>query len=131
MSVKLTIFNRTRKSLPFNKHLAARWIGEEISKRRTANKNYTIELLVVGTQRIRTLNNRYRHKNQATDVLSFPIETRGLRYADLNERALGSIVLCLEIAEKQARQAGSDINTEIEKLVRHSTKHLLGIHHKE
>ena len=130
MPITLAIANTTHRALPCSKRQITQWITDEILKRR-GRENYIVELLVVGTRRIRALNYQYRRRGEVTDVLSFPIEPPKLRRAPKNQQALGSIVFCLETAEKQAQQSGIDTVEEVEKLIRHSTKHLLGIHHRE
>jgi probable rRNA maturation factor len=70
-----------------------------------------------------------------TDVLSFPMdELRPARAEDDNEPTpglLGDIVLCPEVAEKQAVAAGHSTAHELDVLTTHGILHLLGYDHAE
>jgi probable rRNA maturation factor len=70
---------------------------------------------------VRTLNRRYRRRNYATDVLSFPSDTPGL---------LGDVVIASGVAARQARAAGHSLRTELRVLALHGLLHLLGYDHE-
>jgi probable rRNA maturation factor len=78
---------------------------------------------------MRALNQAYRGKNRATDVLSFAF--REGRFAELQTGLLGDIVICVPVAEKQAREAGHSLGREIELLLVHGLLHLLGYDHEQ
>ena len=78
------------------------------------------EVSLVSAAAIKALNRRYRHRNQPTDVLSFPLE-------DFNPGPdgiirLGDIVICKSLAKKK--------NHAVAFLIRHAMLHLLGVHHR-
>ena len=81
---------------------------------------------------IRCLNNQYRNKDSATDVLSFPIYDNG--DFDVSEcisgAVLGDIVISLERAREQAKELGHGFLREVAFLAIHSTLHLLGYDHE-
>lgn len=84
---------------------------------------------------IRELNLRYRGKDSATDVLSFPLFERGFlpteAPADKNLFVpIGDIVLSLETAQKQAESYGHSFDREIAFLTVHSVLHLVGYDHE-
>lgn len=80
---------------------------------------------------IRDVNARFRQKDTATDVLSFPQFERGEPiYADVPPVLLGDIVLNLDRAEEQAKELGHSFLHEIAFLCIHSTLHLLGYDHE-
>ena len=75
---------------------------------------------------IQKLNARYRHKNEPSDVLSFPsggVLPEGMRL-------LGDVVISVEQAEKQARERGKTLMEEMESLLIHGILHLLGYDHE-
>lgn len=82
-----------------------------------------VELLLVGDEKIKTLNKEYRGKNQSTDVLSFPASQTS------DENMVGSIVVSIESAARQASQAGISTTDELKTLFGHGFLHLLGFHH--
>src|SRR6476619_5071742 len=64
----------------------------------------TVNVSVVSDTRIRELNRRFRRRNRATDVLSFPSSgpsERGLRA--VGRSWLGDIVIARGVAKRQAR----------------------------
>ena len=81
-------------------------------------------MAVVSDARVRALNRRYRRKNSATDVLSFPAEEGGLT------PYLGDVVIAAGVARRQARAAGHALRTELRVLALHGLLHLLGYDHE-
>ena len=69
---------------------------------------------------VRALNRRYRRKDEATDVLSFPAEEPQL---------LGDLAIATGVARRQAADAGHSYATEIKVLALHGLLHLLGYDH--
>jgi probable rRNA maturation factor len=112
----------------------------------------TVSIALVSTRRIRALNRTYRHKDSATDVLSFPGARPGgrtdvpeagharrlsktvLKSRDASERiaasVLGDIVIARDVAKRQAREAGHSETTELRVLALHGLLHLLGYDHE-
>ncbi len=72
----------------------------------------SVSLAFVSPGVIKKINNRYRHKNKVTDVLSF---------AGLNE-----LLICYSRSVKQAGQRGHSIKHELSILFVHGLLHLLG-----
>lgn len=68
-----------------------------------------------------------------TDVMSFPMDE--LRPGTESEQTppglLGDVVLCPQVAQRQARQAGHTIDEELLLLTTHGILHLLGYDHVE
>lgn len=67
----------------------------------------------------------------ATDVLSFPMdELRPGKDGEITPAGLlGDIVICPQVAEKQAKNAGHNLNSEVLLLTTHGILHLLGFDH--
>jgi probable rRNA maturation factor len=84
----------------------------------------------VNNRAIRALNKRWRRKDKATDVLSFPLlEVAELRRAR-GEIALGDIVISVEKAGEQAEEHGFTLREELDLLLVHGLLHLLGFDHE-
>lgn len=80
---------------------------------------------------IRSLNRKFREKDAATDVLSFPIYERGEAYTTEDVPVtLGDIVISLERADEQAKEIGHPYLDEVAFLTVHSVLHLLGYDHE-
>lgn len=84
-----------------------------------------VVLILVGPQTIRSLNRKYRHKDRPTDVLSFSLKEKGPD----GKFYLGDIIICPEVAQKQARKQGHSLLREIEILTIHGFLHLMGFEH--
>ena len=68
------------------------------------------------------MNHKFRRKNEATDVLSFPSgEEAG---------SLGEIAISLNRARQQAAAHGHDTPREIRILLLHGVLHLMGMDHE-
>ena len=96
--------------------------------------NFIANLTIVGTSKIKSLNNKFLHKNYPTDVLSFPIFTKNGIINNINLDTpvlLGEIIICYDVAKKQALDKKHSIDNELNFLFLHGFKHLLGHHHKE
>ncbi|MFM5952337.1 MAG: rRNA maturation RNase YbeY [Micrococcales bacterium] len=80
-----------------------------------------------------TLHVQWMDEPGPTDVLSFPMdELRPGSELKLSEPGLlGDIVVCPQVAEKQALVAGHDTINEILLLTTHGILHLLGFDHAE
>jgi probable rRNA maturation factor len=81
----------------------------------------TMTIAIVPDAHVRTLNRKYRKKDKATDVLSFPSDERGY---------LGDVVIAEGVARRQAREAGHSVATELRVLALHGLLHLLGYDHE-
>lgn len=81
---------------------------------------------------IRKLNKKYRNKDKATDVLSFPMYDDGDFDPTecISGAVLGDIVISLERAKEQAAEIGNSFLHEVAFLAVHSTLHLLGYDHE-
>ena len=81
---------------------------------------------------IRFLNKKYRNKDKATDVLSFPIFEDG--NFDIGEciggALIGDVVISIPRAKEQAKEIGNPFLKEIAFLTVHSILHLLGYDHE-
>ena len=99
-------------------HLAA-----SVIKRLGVKNNLKFELIFVGPDEIASLAQKAFLERRPTDVLSFPQTAN-------EEGFLGSVVICPEVAAKQAKRAGIDVGEEIKILLGHGLLHLLGYHHQ-
>ncbi|MDI6730974.1 MAG: rRNA maturation RNase YbeY [Candidatus Margulisbacteria bacterium] len=79
-----------------------------------------INLVFVSDHEIRRLNGRFRGKNKATDVLSFPMGENGI---------LGDIAISVDTAGRNAQRFGVQYKREVKRLVIHGVLHLLGYDH--
>ena len=88
-----------------------------------------IELVITDNKRMQELNQEYREKNKATDVLSFPMD------APFTEQSifgmpLGSIVISADLVREKANELGHTVQDELSLLFIHGLLHLLGFDHE-
>jgi probable rRNA maturation factor len=94
--------------------------------RRAVKLKGTVNVLVTGSAEIRSLNRRFRGKNMATDVLSFPTDR-----PKTNARPLaGDIAISAEIAAQNAAGLGHSPAEEVKILTLHGILHLAGFNHE-
>jgi probable rRNA maturation factor len=82
----------------------------------------------VSNRAIRDLNRRFRGRNSATDVLSFPNERN--TFENASEVNLGDVVISIERAEAQAAEHGLEFDEEVAQLILHGLLHLCGYDHE-
>ncbi len=81
-----------------------------------------VNVLVTSSQELRALNNLFRHKDKATDVLSFP--------PMVSDGFAGDIAISAQIASQNAKLLGHSAATEIKILALHGILHLAGYDHE-
>lgn len=100
------------------------------------NSDLTVEVSVKYTDddEVKALNAAYRGKDNATNVLSFPmIEAElfeQLAMADSGEVLLGDIVLAHGVCAREAAEKGVAAETHAAHLLVHGALHLLGYDHE-
>jgi probable rRNA maturation factor len=128
----------------------ARWVrlAERVLADRAISDGAELSLMFVDETAIAGLNERFLGRKGATDVLSFPIEDEligpghvpaseasgpGRGPAELEEMPLliGDVVICPEIAWRQAPEHAGSYDDEIALLVVHGILHLLGMDHED
>ncbi len=93
--------------------------------RRAVGLRGSINVLVTSSAELRSLNRRFRGKNQPTDVLSFPA-LPGMKAVHA-----GDIAISAEIAAQNARHLGHSAAEEIKILALHGVLHLRGYDHEK
>ena len=87
-----------------------------------------VSVLLTTDAAIRKLNRRFRGKNEATDVLSFPAE--GPFPGSSAEGIAGDLAISVPAALRQAAEQGHSLSTEIKVLILHGLLHLAGCDHE-
>jgi len=127
--MKLEVINTlTGGRPPVGAFALRQWLIDELLQHKRSDK-YHIEVVWVGKAKMTALNKRYRRQNKPTDVLSFPVELEQIHGSAITDAPLGSIILCLPVITRQAKDAKTPLHAELEKMVKHSLRHLIGIHH--
>lgn len=96
-------------------------VDQTCTRLQTVRSGQTV-VLFSDDQTIQDLNDRFRAKNQPTNVLSFP--------APESADYPGDVILAYETCEKEAAQRGISILNHATHLVLHGFLHLLGYDHQ-
>jgi len=87
-------------------------------------------IMLVGDQRMRGLNRRYRGKDRTTDVLAFAMRKAFTLHAlRLTPDMLGDVVISVPTAWRQAKEARRSLDEELTWLLVHGILHLCGYDH--
>jgi probable rRNA maturation factor len=125
MTVHLSIRNESARKRLYSAP-ALRRLAEKICSGEGVTGEAEISLLFCDDDFIQTLNQQYRKKNEATDVLSFQADVEGL--PPEGHAVLGDIVISLETVE-QRNGTRDAMRNEIYLLFCHGALHLLGYTH--
>ena len=132
--MKLIINNETNEDINIKNHLE-KVIREVLNVEKVDQEKCEISLSFVDEEKIRQLNKDFRSIDRVTDVLSFPIEDFfNEDRENILEKPylmLGDVVICLDVARKQADDLGHSFEREVMYLTCHSILHLLGYDHIE
>ena len=106
-------------------------------------KKVRVEVSFVDKKEIKRLNKEFRQIDKETDVLSFPVlDLKPMQKVDINDfiedfdpetnsLMLGDIIICNDVAKKNAEEYGHSYEREVCYLVVHGCLHLLGYDHME
>ncbi len=89
---------------------------------------HEISIVVMDDPGIRELNNNFRGIDKPTNVLSFPMQEG--EFGDITPGLLGDVVISLDTAENEAKQAGISTDERMSQLLIHGILHLLGFDHE-
>ncbi len=102
------------------------WIAAALSGRVT-QEQVEVSVRLVDSAEMAQLNQTYRGKAGATNVLSFPADLP----AELAIPLLGDIVICAPVVRAEAAQQGKSPSAHWAHMAVHGTLHLLGYDHIE
>ena len=122
---RVSLLNRQRRRRVSTAALTA--FAERLTRKLPPGSADEVSIVLVSDRTMRRLNSRWRGIDATTDVLSFP---SGPQPDDGPDRSLGDIVISVERAAVQARDAGHSLARELRILVVHGYLHLLGHDHE-
>jgi probable rRNA maturation factor len=89
-------------------------------------KKVSLTVLLSNNRNIKKLNKKFRNKNKATDILSFPSEDK----VNLQKNSyLGDIIISYEFMNKTKRLTNLEFKKKVAKIFIHGFLHLLGYNH--
>lgn len=124
MSEVLVLNRQRRHAIPMKR---LRCFAMELARRaKDGAGGFTV--LLTTDRTIRRYNSRYRERDEATDVLSFPAQ--GFLPPDIDNACLGDMIVSVETAYRQALKHHHSLEREICTLMIHGWLHLLGWDHE-
>jgi probable rRNA maturation factor len=87
-----------------------------------------VTALLTTDETIRDLNQRFRGKNEPTDVLSFPAAS--FQNTKPAERVAGDLAISIPTARRQGTACGHSLGMELKVLMLHGLLHLAGYDHE-
>ena len=88
---------------------------------RAAGIEGVVTVRYVGAAESRRLNRRFRGKDYATNVLSFPYSAKPLE---------GDLVICAQVVAREAREQGKTLRAHHAHMLVHGLLHLAGLDHE-
>ena len=109
----------------------SRWVEQAATQSgRLPERDVEFAVRVVGEAEIQTLNQLYRNKDSATNVLSFPVGDIDGLPADAAQQ-MGDIVICASVVRDEALRQGKPLADHWAHMLVHGALHLLGYDHGE
>ena len=100
--------------------------AESALARKTETAEITIR--IVSLTEMTTLNKKFRYKEGATNVLSFPFEMPD--HVEIEVPILGDIIICADVVNTEATEQGKTQDAHWAHMVIHGVFHLLGYDHQ-
>ncbi len=122
--IMVKISNKTRNYKVKRRTLLI--ILKDIAKAYGLKESLDIGIAFVGRATIKRLNRTFRQKDNVTNVLSF--SNSAMKNPHLADKS-GEVIICLSVAEREAKRYDNDFNDYIEFLIIHSFLHILGYEH--
>jgi probable rRNA maturation factor len=113
----------TDKTLAPKASLMRQWASKALDNRFTSAE---VTIRIVDIHEMTTLNSTYRHKDGATNVLSFPFEVPACVTA--SPTMLGDIVICAEVVNREAPENARLAHWA--HMIVHGVFHLFGYDHE-
>ena len=129
MAVDVTVMPQVRKlaESPLSVHKVSN-LAQKLLSDLGCSSDCELSILFATDEYIRELNKQYRHKDYATDVLSFAAcEAQEIVTPVVS---LGDVVISLETALEQAKSLEVSFEEEVLRLLIHGLLHLLGYDHE-
>ena len=113
------------------------YLDRKLSKLNSKNKDFKknniyCTLLLSNNKEIKLLNKKFRKKNKATDVLSFPFKTKyelKKKLKKVKEIYIGDIII--NLSKIKNKKVLNNFKYEFDRLWIHGLVHLLGYTHKK
>lgn len=98
--------------------------------------DFDIGIWITNNTTIREYNKKYRHKDKATDILSFPfypelVAGKHIKAKNPEDKNLGDLIISAEYVVEEAKKYNVPFEQRLQLLFVHGICHLLGYDHIE
>lgn len=98
--------------------------------------DFDLGIWLTSNATIRKYNKEYRHKDKATDVLSFPYHSelkagQRIKVKEVDDKNLGDLILAPEYIQNDLPKWETNFEKHLQRLLVHGICHLLGYDHIE
>lgn len=100
-----------------------KWVALAVEGRYSAAE---LCIRIVAEDESAMLNQKYRHKRGATNILSFPFDMHSAEQVPY----LGDLVVCAPLVQREAEQQHKSVHTHWAHLTIHGVLHLMGFDHE-
>ena len=125
MSFQIDIQNQV-SSIPISEDQIKLWAKTTLQ---TQISSAELTICIIDSPEMTQLNHQYRHKNQPTNVLSFPTELPKEIVAQLEVPFIGDILICPEVLMQESQTQEKNLEFHWAHIVVHGVLHLLGYDH--
>lgn len=102
-----------------------RWASAALTQLAPQERKSRLSIRIVDEAESAELNSHYRHKQGATNILSFPVP------AGLPEALLGDLAICASVVAREALEQKKALDAHWAHLTVHGVLHLKGYDHEE
>lgn len=134
VDIQLALDEISSVEVPENKQIQ-QWVAAAIEATRSEenqekNQNTQMTVRIVEEAEISRLNEDFRHKSGATNVLSFPFVPPPGIPENESVQSLGDLVVCAAVVNKEAKEQLKKSSAHWAHIIIHGTLHLMGLDHQ-
>jgi probable rRNA maturation factor len=128
VDLQMAVANAPQWNVP-NAEVIQAWASAAVKQVEPNPSERQMTVRIVDVDEITQLNEQYRQKTGATNVLSFPFELPPGVPAEACDSTLGDLVVCAAVVAQEAEAQHKSVEAHWAHMIVHGTLHLLGYDH--
>lgn len=128
VDVQIAVDNAAQWNVP-DAEVIQTWANAAVKQVESNSSERQMTVRIVDIDEITQLNEQYRQKTGATNVLSFPFELPPGMPAEAGDGSLGDLVVCAAVVAQEAEAQQKSSESHWAHMIVHGTLHLLGYDH--
>ncbi|HVW99382.1 MAG TPA: rRNA maturation RNase YbeY [Candidatus Babeliaceae bacterium] len=130
----MILIRNTQRTISINKELISQQAQQILNILNYSD--FDLGIWITNDKTIRFYNREYRHKDKATDILSFPYYPelqagKQIKAKTQEEKNLGDLIISAPYVLNEAQKLGVSLEDRLKILLVHGVCHLLGYDHIE